>query len=774
MTKLKLIVVFLLVAFVSAFGKITVKTIDFLDQVGVQINAAGPLLVQVDSLRNRIILANTLTSSMSVIDGETHQVTNIPLFGRAFQHLKSEAMTLNQKDGSVYLIGKNCFFMVFPENKNSKTVETQSQFESIAVDENTGNVFLAGRESKQLGFYHAKEKKLKLVDWLETNEQLINLNATPPPPIRKVVADNKLNQIIAVDGLTAKLFIFDSRNGKLLRSRPLDLLKGGRWHFAGYNQQNHCLYLVIERDDRKVVRAAKIDVQGQDAILPLHEFTEGVGINYHPNRDEIYIPYDNHPSVHVVDFKNSGEVTEIKLPAFGNDASAIDFENDILYIASWAHGEIDVVDLKTRSLIKRVPGLGILPHMFNMAFNPNNGLLYVPKGATAVNGSFGAALCAFDPKNENFEKVNTGWAPIDLVEMKNRNSFLVFNSEDTFAEVSYDDRVEYHRLPYDYPVTSVHNQQGDVYLSYGPHQSYWPNVYIWDAKNGILTIDKDDLSFYDRRIPRQAHKLALDKNGVLYFTQNNWGTEEQFLGRLPDPVRLFEIGKRIPLQDKVSREITQRILKYDLKKNWLYLVRIGETDTDPSILQVVVLDSQKVMQRIEVGNTATDLVFDDRSVYVSNFGSNTVSVISKTDFTQQQVSTEKQPLKICRCADQVFVLNHSGNSIQNVTENKTYPLPVTGLPDFLCCWGNELFVVSHTPNTFYAYLFDPKAENFQLIHSYDYPFGNTRFDTRNVSFYMNGQYGDAIFSLNQARTDQSGRLWLTDFLSGKLLIFDEK
>jgi hypothetical protein len=59
-----------------------------------------------------------------------------------------------------------------------------------------------------------------------------------------------------------------------------------------------------------------------------------------------------------------------------------------------------------------------------------------------------------------------------------------------------------------------------------------------------------------------------------------------------------------------------------------------------------------------------------------------------------------------------------------------------------------------------------------LLHQANYPYGDTRFDTRNVSFYLNGQFGDAIFSITQGKTDQEGRLWITDFLSGKLFIIE--
>lgn len=772
----KLFTILILSLPISAGAEGSVKTVDFLPQVGVEVNAAGPLLVQADPDRNRIFVANTLSSSVSIIDGETHSVVNIPIGGRALQHLKSEAMTLNRRTGDIYLVDTKAFHIVSPETKSSKTIKTDVQFESIGVDETSGNVFITGRESKAMGFYEAKSQKLKRRKWVDHEEKLINLNQTPPPPIRKVIADNGLQKVIAIDGFTSTLYLFNAKNGKSTESRPLQLTSGGRWHLAGYNEKTHCLYLVTETDRRRVIEAAKIDVLGgEDIVVPLPGFTEGVGISYNPVRDEVYVPYDNHPSVHVVDFRNGGTVEEIQIPAYGNDASAIDLDNDILYIASWAHGEIDVVDLTTRKLVKRITGLGIIPHMFSMAFNPNTNLIYFPKGATAVNGTFGAALCVLDPVTEQYEKIDTGWAPIDLIELKGRNSFLVFNNEDQFAEVYPDGRYEIHELPFDYPILAVYSPGGDVYLSYGPHQSYWPTVYIWDAKDGILTIDAEDLSFYDRRIPRQAHKMALDEDGVLYFTQNNWGGEEQFLGRLEDEVRVFQPGRRIALGDTVVREITQRILEYDPGVHRLYLVRLGEGDKDPSVLQVIDPDSQRVEQRILLGVTATDLVFDKQNLYITNFESNSVSIIDKGSFTSQEVETGEGPLKLCRCGDEIYVINHLSNSLQEVKENgKAYQMPYDGMPDNLVVWKDKVVITSHSNEALFIVLFDPVSESFTLLHQEDYPYGDTRFDSGDVSFYVNGQFGDALFSITQGETDKEGRLWVTDFLSGKLFIVEDK
>lgn len=766
----------ILILAAHAKADVTVKTIDFLKECGVSINAAGPVLMYMDGERNHLIVANTLTSSVSIIDCEMNAVSNIPLGGRALQHLKSEALTIRNKTGEIYLIGAQCVHIVNPEKETSKTIRTDVQFESISVDEETGNVFVTGRESKELGFIKAGSKKIKLLKWLDKSEELINLNQTPPPPIRKVICDSEQRQLIALDGYASTLYLFDAKNGKAMTSRLLPLASGGRWHLAGYNNVNHCLYVVVETDKRQVIEAAKIDiVHGKDVVVPLPEFTEGVGIIYNEKRDEVYVPYDNHPSVHVVAFENGGMVDEIKIPAYGNDASAIDLKNDLLYVASWAFGEIDIIDLKSRTLQRRITDLGIIPHMFVIAFNPNSNLIYFPKGATAVNGTFGAALSVLDPASGETSKIYTGWAPMDLIELKGRNSFLVFNSEDQFAEVRADGSYTIHSLPYDYPVQAAYSPEGNVYLSYGPHQSYWPTVYIWDAKNGILTIDANDLRFYDRRIPRQAHEMVLDNDGVLYFTQNNWGKEEQFLGILLDEVRVYEAGKRLGLVDEVEREITQRILLYDSKLNRLYLVRVGEMDEDQSILQIVDPAEKSVIQRIPLGLTATDLIFDDEWLYVANFDSRSVSVIDKTDFTVKEVETGAQPLKLCRCNQDVYVINHLDNSLQTVHEKgKIHKIPYTALPDNCFTWKNTVIITSHSPAELFIIQFDTEKESFTLLHKAEYPYGDTRFDSRNVSFYVRGQFGDAVFDITKGKTDSEGRLWITDFLSGRLFVLDDE
>ena len=48
-------------------AEVHIKKIDFLNLAGVKVNAAGPLLILMDNERNHLMVANTLSSSLSII-----------------------------------------------------------------------------------------------------------------------------------------------------------------------------------------------------------------------------------------------------------------------------------------------------------------------------------------------------------------------------------------------------------------------------------------------------------------------------------------------------------------------------------------------------------------------------------------------------------------------------------------------------------------------------------------------------------------------------------
>jgi DNA-binding beta-propeller fold protein YncE len=761
-----------------------VQRVDFLSQMDLKINAAGPLLVMCDDERNRIIQVNTHTASVSVIDGATHKVVNIPIKSRVPQHFKMEALNLNPRTGDIYVIGNHSLHIVFPENQKATTIDTIQQYEMVAVNEKNGDAFLVGRESRFLAFVSLKTLKVKRIPWVNKVEKAVNLNATPPPPIRKVVCDSSLNRVVALDGFTATCQLFSASTGKFIKKRNLPVKAAARWHMAGYNDKTHHLYTVIETEKRQVIQALKLDVAGtKDIVVELPGFKEGVGITYNSIRDEIYIPYDNDPSVHVVQFKDKQALYEIKVPAFGNDATALDEKNALLYVSSWAYGEVEILDLKSRRMIKRIKETGIIPHMFSMAFNSKNGKLYIPIGATAVNGSFGTALTVLDPtEQEKKRNIHTGWAPVALTELQPGQGFMVFNSENQAAQVTPDGKSKIHQLPAQcrFVNNAVTAPDGTIQVSYGPHQSYWPTVYIWAARNGILGItpQPDLLHFYDRRIPRMAQQMAFDKNGVLYALQNNWGKEKQFLVTFPDAIRIPNLGsQRLVLEDDVSRETTQRILKYDPQRHWLYIVRTGETDDEPGILQILDLETKKTRLKYPTGRTPTDLLFDQENIFITNFDDNTITALNKDDYSVQKLKTDDKPFKLAMLNNILYCINHNSNTIQSFessSTSKTFALPVTGKPSNLFSTGEFLVITSHSPTQLNIIAFHPQSTTFELIHTEKYPYGETTVDTNNSSFYMRGQFADGIYQLTQIKKDKTNCLWITDYLSGKLFIISRQ
>jgi YVTN family beta-propeller protein len=775
----------------SFYLQAKVITIDLLKHLGVTDNGIGPVLIKSDDKNGRLLVANTLSSTISIIDANTDAIRNIPFDTRAFQHLKNEALTFNNKTGAVALIGTMSFSVVEDDWKFPATFSTEYQFESIAFDDDTRNIFLAGRESKYILMFEPKTSKQKQIPWTETSEKLINMNQTPPPPLRKVVAATGMKKIVAIDGFTSTIYFINPVSGEIESSRKVAMTSGGRWHLAAYDPLRNAIYIVTEKKDRKVIEAGKIDlIGGKDVIIKLPEYTEGVGMTYHPELEQVIIPYDNHASVHIVDFKKGGELREIPIPTFGNDASAIDFANNMLYIGSWAHGQVEVIDLAAGKFVKSFKNLGIIPHMFAMAYSPVSKSLYYPVGASAVNGTFGAAITKLNVYNEEKKKIYLGWAPIDIIELKERKSMMIFNNEDGYAEIKYDGSTRIYTTPYDFPVKAVNGPENKVYLSYGPHQSYWPVVYIWGARNGILKINSNKMEteakkvipdrnalndfflddYYDRRLPRQGMQMISDKNGKIYMTQNNWGKEPQFLTVVKDGVRYPDINERIQLGDSVERETTQRILRYDQKAGLLYLTRVAENDTEPGILQIISADSNKLVKRLEVGRCPSDLIWDDKSIYVSNFESNSVSVINRQDYSIRDIKTGEGPLRLMELNGDVWVINHIKSTVQNLTKDSEIDLKQYGIVDNIYHWNTNVILSVHSKDKIKILSINPANEEIKELLTKDYHYGDTRYNTLNSSFYMNGQYGDAIFDICKMTTDQNGNLWVTDFISGKVYI----
>jgi DNA-binding beta-propeller fold protein YncE len=265
--------------------------------------------------------------------------------------------------------------------------------------------------------------------------------------------------------------------------------------------------------------------------------------------------------------------------------------------------------------------------------------------------------------------------------------------------------------------------------------------------------------------------MGVGTGGALFFTQNNWGREEQFIGTLPDEVRLFDPGRRLRLEDEVEREITQRILEYDPDAGMLYLVRLGEKDDEPGLLQIIDPAAGRVTGRVPLGLTPTDLVFDRERIYASNFDSGNVTVIDKESLATETLETGPGPLRLCISAGKVYLVEHMGGEIRELSGSGIAEMiPFDGSPDNVFDWNGRPVVSTHSAGEFTLAAFDPGSGSFETLIRSGYPYGDTSFDTNNVSFYVRGQYGDAVLDITKAATGTDGALRVIDFLSGRFFV----
>jgi len=120
-----------------------------------------------------------------------------------------------------------------------------------------------------------------------------------------------------------------------------------------------------------------------------------------------------------------------------------------------------------------------------------------------------------------------------------------------------------------------------------------------------------------------------------------------------------------------------------------------------------------------------------------------------------------------------YVINHGDNTLSELGPTpRTYRIPFPGNPDQVAVLENSLLIASHGGQELLIMAFDLSTKKFSLLHREKYPFGETSFAGNNSSFFMRGQFGDCLYDLCRIKSDARGRIWVSDFLSGKLFIIE--
>ncbi|MBN1348813.1 hypothetical protein JXJ21_05340 [candidate division KSB1 bacterium] len=751
--------------------------VDFLQQSGLQANALAPHVVRVDPVRNRVIAACTNSSALAVYESNTDQVKAIPIGSRMPRRLHFLGVTVDSKSGWIYLAGEEKLIGVNPDKAQYQVTALPADFETVAVDARNGAAFLVGRTTGELAIVIPGARQPELLSWGDPAESLPWAAASPPPPVRNIVVDAALNKVFIVDGTVPQLISVDLEARSISGKRRLPLENFPRWHFAGFDTVNHWLYFALEDAARNARQALRIDLKdSNDVLVDLPPGSrEPVGVSCSIKRQEIYIPYDNHKHLHRVHFSPSIQVDSIATPAFGMDASAIDAANDLLYVTSWHTAELYIIDLATGKIIRTIPDFPIYPHTNHFVYNPADGRLYIPTGAAVVNGTFGASLTVFDSNQNEFSVILTGWGPVSLIQKPNSDTFYVFSSDRQFAEVTPDGKLRSHWLPYPYAHDAVHSHdKQQVYVAYGPHSSMYPSIYIASTRNGIFSLGENPLKVKDRLTDRLAQGICVDPLGQLWALQNTWGTEHPFISVFPPGQNKWQ---RVFFPEKVDNECIFRLLACDPIAARVYVGRVGDRADEPGMLHAIDIKTHQIVQSLPLGITPTDICVlpEKNKIAVTNFDSDSVTIINGESFQIEMKPAGRKPIAVAahRRSGEIYVVSHLDNGLVIFGKReKRIKLPGTGLPNniFVDELRHKVYITTHDPARFCILKYEPDNERIQRIFEYDYPYGEVTFDQSNSAFAERAQWGDAIFRLTSMAMDDQRRLWVTDYLAGKLWI----
>lgn len=774
-------------------------TVDFPEKRRLPQNALGPQVVCADPSRSRIFVACANSSRIAIINGDydnslmTHQpwrhacyeVTTLYAHSRMPRRLRNPGMIVSAESGQFFLLGERQLIIVESSGRDLNVIDLPGDYEAIALDDENQRVILAGRTCPDLAIVDGKTEKVTTVACLEPAPQLPFMAASAPPPIRFPFVLPHKNRAYILDGCTASLVTVNLETLEKMDERKLPVEAVPRWHVAGFNKQREIVYAVLENKKREAKHAIAIDLTGEnDVVVDLPEkHTEPAGIIGDPTRGEVYIPYDNKALVHVVTFDAEPTIETIDLPDLGVNATAYDPETRMLYAAGWKQAALYVLDMNERKRTLTVPFFPVYPHMNSMALDRFTNKLYIPTGSAAVNGTFGSAVSVFDTDTLEHSEVLTGWAPVCMARKPGSENYYVFSSNREYAEVTPSGKCTFHQLPHPYPrqaITDIKNR--GVWVAYGPHSSWWPSYYINGTRNGIFFLNENGEVVKNRMTPKLVQNMIQDKDGQLWAMQNTWGKEEPFLLTYP----LDASGKEgrwtdLRLPPKVDNECVLRLLAQDEKTGLIYAGKTGNLNTENGTLYAIDPKARTIIKEYETGRTPTSLCVASKRnrIYVTNFDDDTVTIIDTKTGDVKTKPTGSKPLvsAVNEKTGDVYVVNHKGASLTIFTQNgsRTIPLLKGFLPNNILIDSvtGYAFVTAIGEKGFRLFRVDAKTGKAVYVMRDMIFYSDFDFDHTNTAFQVRGQWGDGIFLVTEMSLDKKRRIWVTDYLSGKLRISDD-
>jgi hypothetical protein len=117
-------------------------------------------VVQFDAQHQRFVVACVNASVLSLIEAGSHKITNIPLPVRMPRRLHFQSVVVDPKTGAIFLAAEKKLVIVEPQSRSSQAIDLPHDFASLAVDRQTGEIFVVNHLGRSIciwGAAHAKD-----------------------------------------------------------------------------------------------------------------------------------------------------------------------------------------------------------------------------------------------------------------------------------------------------------------------------------------------------------------------------------------------------------------------------------------------------------------------------------------------------------------------------------------------------------------------------------------------------------------------------------------
>lgn len=359
---------------ISVIDGATNKVIDTI-KIGEGDGQEGPRGLAIDREAGVLYVANWLSDSVSIIDISTNTVVGKVLDVGS----NPSAIAVNEKTGKVYVAGRDSVSVI---NASNGSYELIGNLPVPAPEVDDAEYLLGGiaisQETNLVYFTNMVSNSTTLIDGNDDDDTIVGEIVSPAIHVPKGVAiDENWDVVYIANQGSNSLMLVDGSSQEIKSSVQI----GGRPSSVAFNPETDMVY--VGNYD-----AGTVSIMNGSAgnylvgILAFGQQVMDVEVNYKTNRVYVLISTvepDGLPrgTIVVIDGNTSGIVDRIGIDALAPSSIAVNTETDVLYIGhdGYNHHTITVIDGSTNQAVSSI-NTGYNYPLY-LAVNENANKLYV-------------------------------------------------------------------------------------------------------------------------------------------------------------------------------------------------------------------------------------------------------------------------------------------------------------------------------------------------------------------------------------------------------------